>query len=196
MLQARSTIYVDPSNRRVVLALLAILTCGAALLAIGLRRASTTTVDTRVQTGVHLTVTVVAPTINIDQELRRVVDSARSVLRTQASRLGYLFSTVGVSDDWNVRRGLQSLRDLGPFDEVVVGRNWLNSGIKRYVDVGGNAAAVPQIVVSIQHVRTDTLPFQYGEMTTVRRLIGGTAIRQWRAAGFALPTLSANGRTQ
>lgn len=56
-------------------------------------------------------------------------------------------STVGVAVDWLPDSGLAFLRKITEFDEVIVGRSWLNTGLDRYVRASGGELAVPQVIV-------------------------------------------------
>lgn len=141
-------------------------------------------IDTELETGTHLTLAFVAPTSPGTDVLVESVQAAKVAMRERASLRGYYYSTVGVSDDWSVERGLQILNDFGPFDEVVVGRNWFNLGVTEFISMMGGRPAVPQIVVTLRYVRTDTIPFVYGEPVELARLVGHSEVEDWVGGGF------------
>lgn len=145
------------------------------------------TIDTRLQTGEHLTLVLVAPTTADDREYIEMVGDAISAMRLYARKHGYHFSTVGVSDDWAVSRGLEILAEFGPFDEVVVGRNWFNTGVERYITEFGAQAAVPLVAVFLQERQLDTTPWVYGESRELIRVVGRGPLGGWSAGGFAIP---------
>jgi hypothetical protein len=97
---------------------------------------------------------------------------------------GAYYSTVGVSDEWSTARAWGLLKEFGPFDEISVGRNWLNTGVKRFVTDLAGEAVVPQVVVIAEDVRVDTLPFVYGKPVELLRVVGVDGMRAWASAGF------------
>ena len=143
-------------------------------------------IDTRLETGEHLTLVLVAPTGTEDPEYVRMVGDAVIEMRRYAKESGYHFSTVGVSDDWSVSRGLKILEEFGPFDEVIVGRNWFNTGVERYITDFGAQAAVPQVAILLQERQVDTTPWTYGESRELIRLVGRGPMDAWSARGFAV----------
>jgi hypothetical protein len=72
-------------------------------------------------------------------------------LEYDVNKQGFRFITVGISRDSNISNGLIHLSGFGKFDEVIVGNNWNNSGILKYVygDIPG-IAATPQFVVTLR----------------------------------------------
>ena len=81
----------------------------------------------------------------------------------------------------------KTLGEFGTFDEVIVGRNWFNTGIERYVTQPGAMEVVPQVVVTLQEKRIDTTPLQYGESRELIRLVGSAALKQWGRSGCRMP---------
>lgn len=43
---------------------------------------------------------------------------------------------------------------------------------------------MPQVLVVLEGVRVDTLPFKYQQPIEVARIIGTNGMREWAAAGF------------
>ena len=143
-------------------------------------------IDTRFESGSHVTFALIAPTRAADEEYADHVKSAKAAVREQVLGQGRLFTTVGVSDHWSVNEGIAILEAFGPFDEIVVGRNWFNSGVKRFItDLEGHPA-VPQIVVLVEEIRVDTLPWQYGPPRVITRILGKQEAQQWASVAFAL----------
>ncbi|MEO8480269.1 MAG: hypothetical protein ABI542_11630 [Gemmatimonadota bacterium] len=139
--------------------------------------------DTRLQSGGRVRLIVVAPTSQ-SARLNAVVGAAIESLRAAAQRQGDMFETVGVSDNWLVASGLRDLEALGSFDEVIVGRNWLNHGVERYITNLGGRAVVPQLVLVHQVIGTDSIPFTYGPVTQLYRAAGMLEIIAWSEQGF------------
>lgn len=164
------------------LALIAL--CAGALLLYAWRpRPVPPPVDTELRSGSHLTLVVVAPTGDPDAGYAAMIDSARNSMRRFARASGYQYSTIGVSDDWSIERGLKKLQTMGPFDEIIVGRNWLNTGIESFVTDLGGVPGVPQLFLGVREISTDTIPFEYGAFRELLRLVGRSALMQWVEAG-------------
>jgi hypothetical protein len=145
-------------------------------------------VDTRMRSGSHMTLVVLAPTGAGDRGLEADIAEAKSAVRRRAHESGFYFSTVGISVDWSVSNGLRILSGLADFDEVIVGRNWLNSGARRYIHDLRGEPSVPQVVVILEDIRVDTLPIQFGKPRQILQLIGPQAISEWASAGYPLPS--------
>lgn len=144
-------------------------------------------IHTELRSGVHVTLVVVAPTSKPPTEMVTIVKDATVAVGEAAQNAGMFFSTIGVSDDWSVERGLDLLSSFGHFDEVIVGRNWFNSGIMLFVDGLGGRAAVPQIVVVRQEKTIrDGPPWAYGPMEELARVAGLAEISDWAARGFPI----------
>lgn len=145
-------------------------------------------IDARYATGTHLIFVFVAPSGDPDEEHQEAVTQARSAMRSYAAGEGYLFATVGISYDWIVEEGLEQLGRFGTFDEVIVGRGWLNTGIDVYVRQFGGTPSVPQLVVFLQDVDVSSRPTVVREPRELFRAIGANELQAWARSGFALPS--------
>jgi len=89
--------------------------------------------------------------------LRQALADARDAARRWAEEHGYAFVHTGVSTDVELDRGWQFLADNGRFDEVLIGRGWLNQGIVAFVasfpDDPLALFGEPQLVVLIEDHR-------------------------------------------
>ncbi len=67
----------------------------------------------------------------------------------RAEAQGLAFRSVGVTTDWDINEGWKHLRTVMAFDEVVVGMNWINTGLIRYLweDLPG-PPATPQVLLT------------------------------------------------
>lgn len=74
--------------------------------------------------------------------LPRWVASVEARLESIADSSGLGFATLGISKDHSVSAGIDHLERLGSFDEVAIGRGWLNSLMVRYIwdELPGRAA--------------------------------------------------------
>jgi hypothetical protein len=148
-------------------------------------------VFTRLEPGDRTRVVVIMPTA-LTPEFRDLARAAIDSVRRQVELAGNLFETVGVSDQWDVRHGIEELQEIGPFDEVIVGRNWLNHGVELYISSVGARPVVPQIVVVNQSIHMDSLPYDYGPLRFVKRVAGTSELLQWSRDGFRLNSSGAH----
>jgi len=138
---------------------------------------------------------------NADANFARCVRELKSALRAKSDSSGTGFAAVGVAIDWEPTVGWAYLVggvaesgdtvDLGPWDEVHVGRNWRNAVVVQYVfrstregmvQEGLPLAVVPQLILLRRTVvqRSDGLDF--GDDEVVVRLMGGDAMCDWLEA--------------
>ncbi len=115
-----------------------------------------------------------------------MVAQSMAAMLQYANESGFYFSTIGVSDDWSVERGLRILEEFGTFDEVIVGRNWFNTGVERYITEAGALAAFPQIVVLLQERWLDREPWVYGQAEELIRVVGSGELAEWSRGQFAV----------
>ena len=144
-------------------------------------------VHTQIVQGHHLTFVLLAPTTDPEHEYKRMVSRAINAMSQHSRTSGYYFSTIGVSDDWSVERGLRILRAFGAFDEVIVGRNWFNTGVERYIITPKAQAAFPQVLVVLQERWLDGGRWVYGEANELIRVIGPAELAEWSSRQFAVP---------
>ncbi len=142
---------------------------------------------TRLEAGTHATLVLIAPTSKPTRELASAVKGATAALAERTNQAGLRFSTVGISDDWSVTRGMKILEEFGRFDEVIVGRNWFNSGVVRFIDEMNGPPVVPQLLVVRQEKRIDQDRWTSGPVAELVRVVGKTEIRSWAARGFPVP---------
>lgn len=86
-------------------------------------------------------------------DLAPMFQEATESLRATAASDGMPLITVGVSPNWVPAEGWRFLADIMNFDEVMIGRSWLNSEL---VELGWSYqdadVATPQIIVYEQEV--------------------------------------------
>lgn len=140
-------------------------------------------IDTTLENGSHLIIVVVAPT-RMTKEFAAYAAGAIDSMRSASVRHGLLFGTIGVSDNLWVARGLRDLREISEFDEVIVGRNWLNHGITKYITDMHAKVGVPQVIVLLQAVDFGTNPFTMARPEEVFRVVGLRELAGWSEAGY------------
>jgi hypothetical protein len=103
-------------------------------------------------------------------------------------------SLIGVAIDEDVEAGVQFLRSLespgSRFDEISVGRSWLNEQVTRFVwREGVLIAALPQILVVQREVDARPYPrhIDVQRDTAILNVMGRDDILRWVADGTPLP---------
>lgn len=93
---------------------------------------------------------------------------------------------VAVDDSWE--EGVEFLRGLGEFDEVLAGRSWLGTGAKHFIhrDLPG-PAVIPQVVVIRRAVRRPVEVTEVGADRVLIRKVGLDEMLRWQSRGFPLP---------
>jgi hypothetical protein len=129
------------------------------------------------------------------------VREMKDVLSARADSLGYSFSAIGVAVDWDVETGVRYLLqgvstsgelDFGPWGEIAVGRDWLNSASSLFaLERGARWLAVPQVFI----LERTVIPQETHVAVTAPRLLlqvsSGDEIVTWAEGGFPVPDLSA-----
>jgi hypothetical protein len=109
------------------------------------------------------------------------------MLLTAAEAESLRFSTAGVAVNWNAAVGVRMLEEFGPFDEVLAGKNWFNSGVELYLR---DVRTVPQIILLRKSYSEVAKQSHLDSVTIISRHVGQPAIielskrRQIPVAGF------------
>lgn len=129
--------------------------------------------------------------VTADKAYVEAVRVAKTAMRAFAAESRYYYSTIGVSDEWVVQSGLQILSEFGAFDEVIVGRNWFNTGVQKYITTMMARPVVPQVIITVQDIDINVRPPKYGEVREVARFVGSNSLQDWVRTGFGVDWLSA-----
>lgn len=78
----------------------------------------------------------------------------KSELFKMTQDYGYDFHTIGISKDHIIKEEIIHLTKFGYFQEILIGNDWSNSGILKYVynDIPG-PASIPQIIITKRKYR-------------------------------------------
>ncbi|MFN0179574.1 MAG: hypothetical protein ACKVZ0_12315 [Gemmatimonadales bacterium] len=112
-------------------------------------------------------------------------DVVKEAIEMMAARVGgkYRLRTIGVSVDWSPRKGMDFLRRMADFDELIVGQNWLNTGVQHFARRNGAPLAVPSLLI----VRREVVVGDNDVLVLHERLllaeVGTKPIRDWLARG-------------
>ena len=117
-----------------------------------------------------------------DPHFPDVIGSARKLVESEARRRGFGFGAIAVDVDWSVTDGLAFVNKLGAFDEVVVGRNWLNSGIEHFINPALAPLSVPQILVIKRHIDVAASAVAISDAVLIARAAGSDGIATWVAS--------------
>lgn len=99
------------------------------------------------------------------------------IVQGQALANGDQFSSLGVSIDWDVERGVSFLNDIATFHEVNVGRNWVNQAVTRYMGAPTDSPTTPTVLIVTRTIEAASgRGITVGKDSVVRRLVGAKAI--------------------
>lgn len=124
-----------------------------------------------------------------DPAVARLVREAADHLRARSVGEDARMVSVGVSLNWVPGEGWRYLSRIMNFDEVVIGRSWVNSELIELVWEYPHAiAATPQIIVFRQNVTppSDTVRASLRRETPTVWATGPNGIRDWAEAGYPL----------
>ena len=124
-------------------------------------------------------------------EMPALFEQIRRIVERSAVADGRRFVTVGIARDTDVGAGLAHLKKFGQFDELLVGRSWVNTGTLKYVfGVMRGTAATPQVLVVDRLVHTEGGAFAISNEVLVKRRSGLVELREW-ASGSGDPVATA-----
>lgn len=116
-------------------------------------------------------------------EMPATLDSIKVLLQRQAQAAGQRFRAVFVGMDWDPDSGLALAREDGFWDEIIVGRNWLNAGAERYIwSDTATAPVLPQVILFEQRIEMGAR-ITFGQRHVLRRLVGLPAFQAWVRQG-------------
>jgi len=122
-------------------------------------------------------------------EVKKAVVTMKALAAAQAKQRGMVFSAIGVATDWDLNSGTAFLAPLGYFDQLVIGANWTNLAVERFVLSDSLAEmAMPQILLIERTVNVGKR-ITVSEPRLVRQVTGGEAIPAWVAAGAPIDSV-------
>lgn len=101
-----------------------------------------------------------------EAELSGLINDIKTKLHDRARELGIGFTSIGIAVDWSPETGIDHLQNISSFNEMIVGRNWYNTGMVKYTfsEFSGRRG-LPQIII--------TKRVYSGEMNSDRGVISG-----------------------
>jgi hypothetical protein len=124
-------------------------------------------------------------------EVKAAIVKMKGIMAHWARERGYAFSAVGVATDWSTEKGVAFLSDVGPFDQLVVGGNWANLGVERFVWSDSTAIpAMPQVVL-LERTVTAGNRIAFTPARVIRRVSGLVDIPGWVSVGAPVEVVHA-----
>jgi hypothetical protein len=121
-------------------------------------------------------------------ELAAAIREMKPILARHASAAGRPLSLVGVALDWDTDHGIAFLRELGRWDEVIAGNNWLNLGAEQHIwRAEGGRPAIPQLIIYEREISGELKGLEFGPNRLLRRIVGTDSITAWVRGGAAIP---------
>ncbi|MDH3292370.1 MAG: hypothetical protein OEO20_14260 [Gemmatimonadota bacterium] len=123
-----------------------------------------------------------------DAELKAAIRAMKPLLAEHARATDRSFSVIGVALDWSVDAGTAYLDTLGPFDEIVAGRHWVNSAAIDHIwrDPSG-WPGIPQVVLLERMVDVQRRSIRVGPDSVIARYRGPSEIIRWVDEGAPIP---------
>jgi len=119
-------------------------------------------------------------------ELKASIRDAKVLLAQQAEERGLEFSSIGVAVDTSIQEGVHFLEDVGPFDQIIVGKGFLNLAALTFLAIDSQSQlAIPQVVVYEQRIGIDHQHIAVSEPRILNAIVGG-AITLWVRSGAPL----------
>ena len=116
--------------------------------------------------------------------VKDAVRAMKGLLAAQAKAQGAAFSAIGVANDWSIADATAFIGSVGPFDQLVLGGNWTNLALERFVwrDSTGTPA-MPQVLVFERTVTPGDAGIAFSEMRLRHRSVGYDSIPAWVRGG-------------
>ena len=116
--------------------------------------------------------------------MREAVLKAKAIFAERAAAQHRPYSTTGVALDLSPEAGIEYLKEVGPFDQVISGRSWFNQAVLDWIVPYPDAiAGIPQIVIVERRMTLDKEGKARFERPKVLARIPGTGIPLWVDAG-------------
>ena len=116
-------------------------------------------------------------------EVKHAVRAMKPLVAAQARARHAAFAAIGVANDWEIGKAEAFLSPLDQYDQVVLGGNWTNLALERFVwrDPQG-VPAMPQILV-FERTVTPGARVVFSDAKLLRRVLGEKDIPAWVAQG-------------
>ena len=122
-----------------------------------------------------------------DPQLKSAIMQMKTILAERSAKEGWTFSVTGVATDWEVETGIAYLKGVGPFDEIIAGKNMFNHGATEYLWKDSAVPPVePQVVLIEREVQYAGGRVVIKNNRVIDRYIGTIDIISWVSKGVPL----------
>jgi len=88
------------------------------------------------------------------KEFYKQIDYSKYLYSELARDLKINFTSIGVSIDWKIENGMSHLNKMGDFNELIIGNNWFNEAVFKYVGNYSFEASTPQLLIILREYET------------------------------------------
>lgn len=125
--------------------------------------------------------------------LAEAIEQIKLSVERQTAEKNSGFAATAVSLGWDPAEEFEFVGRFGHFDELVLGRNWLNGAARRYVWREFPAdPLVPQVVVTTRRINPGPASIEFSDETVLVRKLGVLEIIAWAEAGAQMPAFPTN----
>ena len=119
-------------------------------------------------------------------EMKEAVRDLKVLLAERAAENGWDFATMGIALDWEVAVGYEFLQEVGPWDEVIVGKNWTNLGASEFIwQNPATEPAMPQVMLVEREVHDGDRQMKVGGYEVLEHR-AGSELLEWYEEGAPL----------
>ena len=120
----------------------------------------------------------------VQDSLKQALEEAKITFYERAKEMDMNYSVIGAANNQSVQKGWDFLNNSGYFDEVVIGKQWINSGSLEFIMKPKDVKpAIPQIIVFSRPLRFEE-DIKVGNKKILVRKIGAVAIQKWVEEGM------------
>lgn len=118
--------------------------------------------------------------------LKQALENVKVKLLKFAESNDLQFSVIGIANDISIDRGLDFLKNSGYFDEIIVGKNFLNTGTVDYIwNNDQTDYEIPQVIVFEREITIGD-NISVGPKNYVAKYSGKDEIEEWVKNGAVL----------
>jgi hypothetical protein len=135
--------------------------------------------------------------------LDEAIRTSKTELRARVAEEGHTFYSIGAAVEWDIEGGIAYLvdgtapgytqKEFGSWDEIWVGRDWLNNAAIEHMWRADRVSVIPQLIVLQRSVVLQEDGPSVGTSHVLSRVRGSAEIVRWFDAGMPLDGLRAAG---
>jgi hypothetical protein len=127
---------------------------------------------------------------SLEPRFASAIKDLKAVVAKQVRSKGMVFTSIGVALDWSTDGGTAYLAGFGPFNEINVGQNWLNTSVIQWVwrDNPG-PGATPMVIIYEREITMKDDAIRITGEKVIKRIVGADDIEAWVPKAHLLSTL-------